>query len=80
MRHKAELSPTARLTLRVLADVTQPQSFSQLAEQTGASEHTIRQTTQDLTKRGLVLRQTIGGMSYFTISAVEPVILACVVR
>jgi hypothetical protein len=45
-------------------------SRAQLVEATGCSIFTVGNTTQDLVKRGLLGKQRIGGLNYFTLPGV----------
>lgn len=62
------LPPTARLTLLVLRDATEPLSLAEICDRTGASLHATLRTTQALTKRGLIVRSRRGIRSFFCLT------------
>jgi DNA-binding IclR family transcriptional regulator len=67
MRHKPTLTPTARLILIAVAASTHPMSLVEIATATQASPYTTLRTTQAMVRAGLLLRQTVSAMSYFTL-------------
>jgi DNA-binding IclR family transcriptional regulator len=55
--------------LLAVASSTKSMSLMNISAATQASPYTIRRTTQTLVLSGLLLRRTIGNMSYFILPA-----------
>lgn len=70
MRHRAAITPTARLILIAVTASPIPMSLVDIATATQASHYTIRRTTQSMVRSGLLLRHTVASMSYFTVPVV----------
>jgi hypothetical protein len=71
MRHKPTLTPTARLILIAVTASTHPMSLVEIAAATQASHYTTLRTTQAMVRAGLLFRQTVAAMSYFSLPVTE---------
>lgn len=71
MRHRPDLSPTARLILFAVKYATGPLTRAQLVEATGCSLFTIGNTTQNMVKRDLLVRRRISGLNYFSLPVAD---------
>jgi hypothetical protein len=67
MRHRPNLTPTARLILKAVREASTPLSHINIVEVTNASRYTVSSVTQILVKNGLLRRERISGMSYFSL-------------
>jgi DNA-binding MarR family transcriptional regulator len=65
MKHRPELTPTARLILSAISQAGEPLSISNLCEQTYGSPYTVNATARRLVKQGKLVIIPIGGVLHF---------------
>jgi DNA-binding GntR family transcriptional regulator len=65
MRHKNELTPTARLIMNSIIRSGEPLSIPTLCNTTGGSPYTVNATTRRLVKQGRLVIIPLGGVPHF---------------
>jgi DNA-binding MarR family transcriptional regulator len=65
MKHKPELTPTARLILSAISQAGEPLSISNLCEMTYGSPYTVNVTARRLVKQGRLVIIPIEGVLHF---------------
>lgn len=66
MRHRRALSPTQLLMLTAIQNATTPLTVHQLTESTQAAVETIREAGMHLSRKGLIVREYVGGLVYYS--------------
>jgi DNA-binding MarR family transcriptional regulator len=75
MKHKPELTPTARLIMSAISHAGEPLSISNLCEKTYGSPYTVNATARRLVKKGKLMIIPIEGVLHFVVTPSALVVL-----
>ena len=68
MKHKRQYSPTEALVLLIMRSTTNPVTYDDLIERSGASVHTLPPIMRKLRREGLVIKTMEHSIANFTIA------------